>query len=298
MTEPLRGALSIRGLWREGAPYYNGDTPEATYWYRPLVELVDSEGSPAIQWTLVQGTDPKWLYDPSTISTDAGGMLNAFLLLPSRSAGAVLQFASRFGVLALCVHSRPNGHTYINGGEYKHCPSLDVEPVALWMRWANTFRAIASLASELHRGAPGAATDWALLESLQAEHGVPIYHQSRDRLGLAGYVNQLIGLAGLSWRFFWEEDERPGLELTAANVANVSVFWVLVRELIFMLARSEKPVFCGECGALIISPARRPTATRRAYCETCRKLNAKNRVGQRARRDRARGTTNGDSDNG
>lgn len=292
----LRKHLQQRDFWREGAAY----TPDTsgTAWLAPSsVEMIEVDGEPVLVWDLPRMVEDRQrisildYYHPDDIRWDTAGMLNDFLALPNRGAKGVERFARRFGVLALCEHGFANSHMSTEDDPRPWaCFPVQTESVACWMEWASRFRALAALAADLHRGGRGRNEDWAEAMENWDDEPTSDYEPSlyagpnwMPRTEFAGAVQHLVLQARLRWQFEWNETG-PAAVLTSEVQPNFSVVPLLVRELVYLISKTDGIVFCGSCGEPIISPARRPTATRKAYCEECRESGARLRIAQRKRR--------------
>ena len=290
--DSLKKDLRHRSMWREEGRYYGETAP--TYWYIPVsFELVDTDDGPALVWSPPPlSSDPQRFYDMDHVRSDVGGMLNAFLGLPKGRTEAVMRFARRHGVLSLCRHGFAEGHQMPGpgnaDGNIEWCGNLTVEPIAKWIDLAHRFRSLAAIAADLHRGGRGRPEDWARLPTWYGRPRTD-FPGSKDvdecQREFTAELRNVIGQAGLRWEFEWTE-AGPKMDLIRSEMPGFSIYWILVRELVFLVSRTEGIVFCGnpECGLPLLSPKRRPTATRRAYCQSCRDGNAKSRLGQRKRR--------------
>lgn len=256
------------------------------------LRLAETSHGPAIQW------DAEWLADAPPIVAEHEGILEAFCGLSGSADGDYLRFAQRFGVLDLCIHGLPRTHAGIGG-----CDPLPAEPISAWTCYSGQARAALTVGVKLHRGESPTEDDLRALNRDVYGDGWPreelggarrvgtlYYVPAQDEVSVESgrwHLSRLVGhwleLANIRPLFDWPFDRAsPNVELRGAGA-----FAVIVRDLVFSLARVDGLVFCDGCGAAY-TPARRPSPGRRNFCVRCRKNKVPLRLAKQDERARKR----------
>jgi hypothetical protein len=96
-----------------------------------------------------------------------GRILDEFVRLPlvpeARFAAEVLEFASKYGPLGLCRHGKPRWHPpgcVIVSPAYGWHGWSNLEPIAIWRRYARHMRALLMIAAQLQTGGQGSDEHW------------------------------------------------------------------------------------------------------------------------------------------
>lgn len=229
--------------------------------------------------------------EPGKIRKKPGEILMDFCKLADAPPDAFLGFARRYGILELCEHAHPSP------GPQSPCRPTQLEPVEVWRVYARMVRSILHLVLDLHRLIPEfnklaarkkkaylqsyprmRAPKWRDIEEaflffdgqwlgreLDEDYfrgGAEDPYGEAQRVALV--INWLIRVTAIRPVFNWED--APELEL-GGSAALASV----VRQLIFVSARTDGVAFCDGCGHPYVPKTRKPKTGQRKFCPECRK---------------------------
>jgi hypothetical protein len=248
-----------------------------------------------------------WRAKGSRTVVAPGDLLLRFVRLADQDDGAVLDFAAQFGVLQICPHNMPSTHNRQAGGlrafygggnrrdgtcEPPRKGTEFWEQIAVWRRFARRFRACLTLTAwtldpdpklSPRRGSPERSAVWADLRAFNDEHnewprgstsesanGDTGASVAVDAASIASYVNRVLRLSDVRPFITWHPPEPASLEFRRDEWTPVAtLFGVLALQLACAVSRSSGVSFCTGCGAMY-NPTRRPSRSRRRYCDDCR----------------------------
>ena len=215
------------------------------------------------------------------------GMLDAFVRLEDEPD--VLKFAQRWGPLRLCSHNLTSRHgtqTIFFDVEGKCETGKDEEPLEAWFLWADSARALLSVAANLHQGQEPSLDVWRRAEQMlnpratrASESTVRQSKLWESQIYCGDLVWAWLDIARISPKFTW--DGTPQFFLWT------DAFGTLGLQLAQAIARSHGLAVCDGCGVAYMRQGRKPQVGRRNYCQSCGKKAAV-RDAQRALRLRKR----------
>jgi len=220
---------------------------------------------------------------------------------------AVLRFAMRWGMLGICHHGLPSGHSAEctpRSTREEDGAILEWEPVEAWYRYSIQARTLLNVAIDLQMGDPGRVEDWDLVKSsawppemsskagvievsdvfgkLLTEHWHPgdYFPVSPDdidthRAALAECLDHWLRYGGIRIRAsaLAAESSEPGqlmfLSLDPPDAAASGLFGWIALALAAVMTSSNGIYWCDSCGDPYSPRGRRPQSGRRHYCSTC-----------------------------
>lgn len=256
-----------------------------------------------------------WSWDPEKVNREVAttrGMLDAFIHIDNKEH--VLDFASTYGVLAICSDGLPASHnspTYFPRSVDQDKPCLPSgwdsglcrDPIDRWLFYVRQARGILRLATILRQGEDLSEEDWdgaykgsmyaaitegrlRLPERMHDEtpfiEGWPKSEapERRAKFYLGILVEEWLRLGDVGMTFAWAKDE-PQLDFKAMT------FGVLAVQLATAVAGKHAYAVCSVCKRLYIRRKRMPKADQLNYCSRpCRKKGAKFRVDKSRRKKR------------
>ena len=226
------------------------------------------------------------------------GLLTAFVKLADAPETAMRDYARRWGPLRLCEHGLPATHnrpalapsvahqvTWCEPRGFDSTSDQQIfwEPLKEWRGYAHEARTLLLLAAQLHQGNPTPADDWcrALGWSWEAvDRYLP--NGTGTEWHIAQRVNDWLAWGASRFTFDWRPGRKP-----AMSIGGGGLFGALAAELMLAIARSDGLAICSACGVPYF-PSRKPSRSRRSYCQTCRQAGRAERDATRAYQGRKR----------
>jgi hypothetical protein len=215
------------------------------------------------------------------------GLVEAFMRLADADPEDIRDFARRWGVLMICEHGIPAGHSWprvpltdaLNGAEKSHwCaplgwPEACWEPIGAWYVLAQQARAMLNVAAACHRGMPARRGDWHTVV-YGTWHGNDVgdpsldvlnkpQHATSARAFLEDSVNRWLAWGAVQPKLDWSAKKDPMIAFDGFGL-----FGALAAQLLAMVSRTGWAV-CSGC-AQSYGPKRTPNPKRRNYCPDCR----------------------------
>ncbi|MGH8072261.1 MAG: hypothetical protein ACRERE_44925 [Candidatus Entotheonellia bacterium] len=232
------------------------------------------------------------------------GLLDAFVRLADTEPEAIRDYARRWGVLMICEHGIPAGHSWprepivdiLNGPEKdmlcrpRGWPDACWESVGAWYVLARQARALLHVAAALHNGTPARRGDWQMVV-YRTWHGdgggdpwLDKLNQPRHAASARAFVEESMQ-RWLAWGavqpvLAWSAKKDPTIEFEG-----VGLFGALAVQLLAAVIREGWAV-CAGCNNQY-APERRPNAKRRNYCPDCRTSGVSHRDAMRDFRRRS-----------
>lgn len=288
--------------------------PSRQQWLNPVGLRAVEDG---LEWL------PRESRERGGVITPTEGLLEDVLRLAEADSAAVVDFASRHGVLGVFPNRsgdvRVTPQTWYRPGEYVK-ESLDV-----WHAAATRARALLAAAAKLRQGRP--LTDdervpvlhaaWPDTEPDYTAHEVwvdgqrhvegPADDEAALRQALLNYRNGTLGddRAQLSWAVTtWMQEAGAGLVLawsTGAAAPELTIggdlAWgclaAVTVQVALACARAEPVQTCDGCGTLH-APQRKPKPGQRSFCQACRDAGVPVKLANRDRRAKLRAAREGD----
>lgn len=239
---PLRNADTFRlgsGITQRG-------------WQRPAdTEMRDG----AIEW----GVSGKQIW-----TKPDSAMLERFLSLGDATDAAILRFAKRYGVLALCDHGAPSSHS-------PQCrpvgwPGPCREALVDWRFFSRSVLATLKISAALTLGKTPAPADWQVIYS-RSGRTAPWWKQSvdADKSAAEDVLNEWLSYAMPRFEVRWD-GVSPELEMKPG----AGMFGSIALQLVLRAGRKDSMAVCFHCGAAYTAQ-RRPKAGQRNFCPECRR---------------------------
>jgi hypothetical protein len=225
----------------------------------------------------------------------AGG-LDSFRRLSDARPPAFRWFAEKFGLLGLCAtHLLPHGRC----NEFAPWAPI-AEPIAVWRHYARQAQAIVRIQMRLHQGRLPDFADW----KVAYERSDWFRPENREKFNrvftsmtlegsavvLTDLVNEWLRLGKVEAGFDWRPGFGPRFRLAPGAGG---LFGALAQELAERITGGHNQVECFGCGdPFAPKPSkeggrvRRPNASQRAWCPSCKKDGADARYRQREKRKR------------
>jgi len=211
---------------------------------------------------------------------------------------AVLTYARRWGVLELCEHGMPatHGRPALSPSSMHRvawCEPLGFdpaeekqvywEPLAEWRRWSGRAGAILKLAAQLHTGNPTQPQDWRTALDFDRRPACGLLDDfppdwTGNKWHIAQEVNGWLALGQSRFAFDWGAGRGP-----AVTIGGGRLFGALAAQMMLAVARSSGLAVCSGC-AVTYFPERKPSTSRRSYCQECRARKIPDRDAHRAQR--------------
>jgi hypothetical protein len=188
-----------------------------------------------------------WTGNENQTKKHGTGLLDEFLNLADADAGEFLRFGKKWGALDVARTPRPRL-------EFS-------EPIQAWRALALRMRALYRIGAELSFERTGKAEDWATL-------GVSDIRSLKEaRFGMMSDIRKLITQARLQPRLYWNPDEGGQWQIDLdATHGRSNLLAVLTIQLMIRIADKEGFAICSICHRSYV-PKRRPTPTKRNYCD-------------------------------
>jgi hypothetical protein len=254
MVEQTSGLLSATAL------------PTSQAWVPARVELREDE---LLWWRHVYHRPERdcgpecWGHEAS-----AKGMLDSFVRL--RDARGVLNFARRYGPLAICEHRLPATHNWTATGRGCYPVGWEEgvcrEPVALWLRYAQQAHALLGIAATLYQGKKiPEALEQVALDRYQGD-GLAMAIARRDwHSTLSDLVGVWLAEANARLSLKWDAGAR---EWTL--ILRGTTFTILATQLLYAVTRAHRLAICYGCGQVYLRGERAPKSGQRNFCPDCR----------------------------
>jgi hypothetical protein len=232
------------------------------------------------------------------------GLVDAFVKLADANPEGIRDFARRWGVLMICEHGKPAGHSFprelltdaLNGPEKsgwctpRGWPDECWEPLGAWYMLAREARAMLNVAAALHTQQPAKRGDWHMLVYRTwcgPEGGDPtldMLNQPRYAAGARAWVedsvNRWVAWAAVQPRLIWSGRSSPTIDFEGCGL-----FGALAAQ-ILAAVNTGGWMFCSGCGKSYDPGPRRPNPKRRSYCPACREHGVPHRDAMRDLRRR------------
>jgi hypothetical protein len=238
----------------------------------------------------LDGTRLRWRYHDGRrlgkVIRARRGLVDAFVKLADAHPEGIRDYARQWGVLMICEHGKPAGHSYprvpltdvLNGLEHvTYChpcggPDEYWEGLGAWYLLAREARAMLHVAAALHNGRPARHGDWHMLVNrtwLGPEGGHPALdelNEPRHGAGARAFLEDSMK-RWLSWGavqpvLVWPANRDPTVEWEGFGL-----FGALAAQLLAAVSRKGWAL-CSSCGE-IYDPPRQPNPNRRNFCEDC-----------------------------
>lgn len=249
----------------------------------------------------------RWQYDDGSRirkTIRAGhGLVDAFVKLADANPEDIRDFARRWGVLLICEHDKPAGHSFprellidaLNAPEKSGwCAPLGSpdecwEPLGSWYTLAREARAMLNVAAALHNQKLAKRGDWHMLVYRvwpgpdRGDPALDIFNQPRYAAGaracLADSVNRWLAWGAVQPRLTWSGRGSPTIDFEGSGL-----FGALAVQILAAVNRRGW-AFCSECSNSY-NPGRRPNPNRKNYCPDCREKGVPSRNSSSASRRR------------
>ncbi len=197
------------------------------------------------------------------------GLLNEFLNLANGKPDTILKFAQKWGALKK---------------ETTPMPRLRFkEPVSFWREQAIRFQALHRLGVNLDLKRTGDPRDWRILK-VEPPSGTGALDEAR--LNVMSCVGKLVNEARLQPRLYWNKSNGQWqIDFDAPSGSNLLA--ILVLQLMVSIAGKDGVAICSHCQSKY-EPERRPSTSRRNYCQDCRDKGIPGLDSKRERRRRKR----------
>jgi hypothetical protein len=239
-------------------------------------------------------------------------LLVGFIELETAAPDAILEFAQRWGTLAICEHDLPNSHAphaTRSSFDSPYCAlrlegganGVLHEPLTAWRNLAGTFAAIARIATHVLDNNPAPVEDWERLfrarpvgvathdewfipaRDVTSDVPAEVYFDEIQREPLVVGLELILAMADLRPTIRWRRGhQRPEFDLLPG-----SLFAALVMELMYVVTGSDPMVHCSACGRLY-EPTRQPRQGEHHYCPRCRREGKPQRYAEQRRAEKAR----------
>jgi len=275
---------SDMSLWRRADLLSESGTLDRPFQMRqfPVPKIVELSGDRLVWTSYLPGRG--FVYRKAEKSPD---LLLRFIKLADASPLKIRDFARRWGVLAICEHGLPVGHSKIFSASplvesgcqpLKFNAEYSWEPLEKWQYFSRIARAMLNIAARLHQDRLGDPQDW--LTIYESPGHVPQGSIGYERLLIKILVNDWLSMGNV----------RPVLEWAgeSAFVAfDSDLFGILAHQLMLLISRSKGIGICSGCGEPY-SPERRPRINQRNYCKQCgRRAACRDAKADQRRRERA-----------
>jgi hypothetical protein len=219
-------------------------------------------------------------------------LLLHFLRLHTAGTEKVLDFAKRWGCLALCEHGLPATHN-------ASCTVCLREPVNQWRALSRQAASILRIRDTLSLEQRPAPDDWKLALSFAALAGKrrakadlddssPLLYRGFNQNELGQCVQAWLDAARIGPRLTWSNRERRyRVSFSPLRFWYPNLFSHLAMELMLAVADVGRLAVCFGCGREYAPSKRRPAEGRRNFCESCGRKAAV-RLAVRRFRSRAR----------
>lgn len=247
-------------------------------------ELLVSLGEHLVPKTisLRTGVDPELFYlygiDFDQKRKSDPQVLPEFVSLADAPADEYLQFARRWGVLGLCHHGLPCSHNpprydgqgklndFCVPGRYRG-EGTAVEPISTWRAYAKEARAILRIAEYLRVDQDPNEDDWKVVCERLGRVVPETATKEAQKQGAAQLLTEWLQLGGVRPTVEWIENGQPALLFSGIYVYGTLV-GTLAMQLVSAVTDSRGLAICDSCG-VAYAPSRRPSPTRRHYCQKC-----------------------------
>lgn len=205
------------------------------------------------------------------IARSTSQLLAQFIRLGEAPDTLILDYARRWGVLALCKkHHRPVGLPYglhLSSTEPEaqetwgkvYCSAALREPLAVWRGWARFLKAVVDIAGDLQAGRSGDASAWLLLHQEAAPEAPGPF--------LQGVVNNLTTEFGhLRPVALWNSGRRRFEIRLSGSFYLAGLPAALTAQLLAVISGGRSLAFCAEPGCGQMFEAKNRSAGRNAYC--------------------------------
>lgn len=178
---------------------------------------------------------------------------------------AVISFAKKWGMLGLCRHGRPLGHTR------SRCQARAFETAEAWKEMALCLDSMRRIGQALNRGETGDDLDWQLADGwLSGSKFTPwdeLYREATRgsvdsaRTGFMTLARKLIQICSVQPRFHWSRGVW-NLDMDSEGLSNLPA--ILTTQLMLEVAGANNSLKCSNCPRWFI-----PSRNQRKYCSHC-----------------------------
>jgi hypothetical protein len=180
------------------------------------------------------------------------GLLDEFVGLSEADACAFLRFGRKWVGLNVEPKSRPR---------------LELaEPISAWRALALRVRALHRIGADLTFGRTGHAEDWSAL-GVNPEDAAASLVEARFQV--MTQIRKLVTESRLQPRLYWNPENGGHWQIDLDSTGRSNLLAVLTHQLMIRIADKEGFAICSICHETYI-PRRRPTPSKRNYCENPR----------------------------
>jgi hypothetical protein len=260
-----------------------------------LTRPVTTEGWRVPAVVELEGTHLRWSFcdgdQLGKVISPRPGLLEAFVALVDASPEAIRDYARKWGVLWICDHGVPAGHSMprlpledvmneltevrgVRGCEPRGWPNACLEPVAAWYRLAREAHSILNVVAKLREKKPSQRGDWQMVVS-RIWHGMDGGHpwldalnQPENTISARGFiensVNRWLGYGAVQPILVWSTKKHPTITFDGYGL-----FGALALQLLGVVSGGGWDI-CSACGRMFDPSPRRRNPNRRHYCNECR----------------------------
>lgn len=226
----------------------------------------------------------KYLSRAKRVSTSKE-MLPAFCRLWDSPTENIREFATKYGVLEMCVHHLP--HTHSKRCELRFAMAdgdlRAYDPIEVWRTFSREADALLRIADRVLQGEPGRAEDWNLAFARhQAFYSLPADSPSKqtmamNRLNLGGLLNEWIQLGDVRPFLDWDLSERKPRFKLGGRFSGL--FGALALQLTMAVLQAGGIAICSHCHN-DYRTKRQPKRNQKNFCPQCRKKGIPHRIAQ------------------
>jgi len=224
-------------------------------------------------------------------------LLETFVGLVNAEPEKVLEFARRWGVLAICEHGLPATHSYSPSlgfyNPHPACASPDFnhasidrfcnplgysvyndggrEPLSVWQRFSEQARSILNIAGRLNQDELGHESDWDVVHKHMIRRDRIGHSVKQQRLDVAAFVNEWLLLGSVRPALHWDWDVNNctiRFEVGFGDFSGSTLFGALASQLMLAVSNTRL-AFCKACQRYYAPPNRRAKRGQNNYCPDC-----------------------------
>lgn len=179
---------------------------------------------------------------------------------------ATVTFARKWGMLGLCEHGLPIGHS-----STKRCRARSYETSEHWANFARALECMHRIGLSLNRGTCGDDLDWEVADLILDGPDFPPWDQfTRQafrmdvvtaRTQYMTLMRRLIQICDITPRFHWSE-KRWNIDMDSQGLSNLPA--ILTTQLMLAVGGAKRMLKCSSCPRWFI-----PKRNQRKYCSRC-----------------------------